>query len=45
MNIKIVNPNGKESGCAKMTVNGNQVSGNYVPEELLTDVTEIELTM
>ena len=45
LNIKIVNPNGKESGCAKMTVNGNQVSGNYVPEELLTDVTEIELTM
>ncbi len=45
LHIQIENPQGNETGCAKLTVNGKELSGNYVPEELLTDVTEIILTM
>ena len=45
LHIQVENPEGKESGCAKLTVNGAELSGNYVPEELLTETTEIVLTM
>ena len=45
LHIQIENPEGKETGCAKLTVNGENLSGNYVPEKLLTESTEIVLTM
>jgi len=45
LHILVRNPDGKETGCDKLTVNGNDVFGNYVPAELLTDLTEIVLTM
>ncbi|MBQ9272362.1 MAG: N,N'-diacetylchitobiose phosphorylase [Mogibacterium sp.] len=45
LNILIENPDGKESGCTEMTVNGAAVNGPYIAEELLTDVTEIVLHM
>ena len=45
LHIQIENPEGKETGCAKLTVNGENLSGNYVPAEVLTDTTEIILTM
>ena len=45
LHIVVRNPSGKETGCEMLTVNGKEVSGNYVPEELLTDHTEIVLTM
>ena len=45
LHIQIENPQGNETGCTKLTVNGKELSGNYVPEELLTDLTEIVLTM
>lgn len=45
LHIVVENPHGKESGCTKLTVNGTAVEGNYVPERLLSDVTEIVLTM
>ena len=45
LHITIENPCGKESGCRSMTVNGEPCEGNYVPESLLTENTEIVLTM
>ena len=45
LHIVVENPDGKESGCRRLTVNGGEVPGNYVPEELLTDTTEITLYM
>ena len=45
LHIRVENPDGKESGCAELTVNGQAVEGSYVPEGLLTDETEIILTM
>ena len=45
LHIQVENPEGKESGCVALTVNGALLSGNYVPEELLTETTEIVLTM
>lgn len=45
LHIVVENPNGKESGCQRLTVNGRQVPGNYVPEEVLGPETEITLTL
>ena len=45
LNILIQNPDGKESGCTSMTVNGQPVNGSYVREEMLTDNTDIVLHM
>ena len=45
LNIRISNPDGKESGCASMTVNGSPVEGNYIPETMLTAENEIEIRM
>ena len=45
LHIRVENPDGKETGCARLTVNGLEVPGDYVPEALLTGDTEIVLTM
>ncbi len=45
LHILVENPDGKESGGARLTVNGQAVAGNYVPEGLLTGETEIVLTL
>ena len=45
LHIVVENPDGHESGCECLTVNGQKVEGNYVPEALLTETTEITLTM
>lgn len=45
LNIQVKNPNHVESGCAKLIVNGNEIQGNYIPENNMTDNTEIELYM
>ena len=45
LNIHISNPEGKECGCVSLTVNGRAVEGDYIPEALLTDETEIGLRM
>ena len=45
LHIRVENPDGKESGCASLVVNGKDVGGDYVPEEMLTEQTEIVLTM
>ena len=45
LHILVKNPDGKESGCTSLTVNGVAVEGNYVPENLMTAQTEIVLTL
>ena len=45
LHIRVENPDGKECGCTRLTVNGVSLEGNYVPERLLTAETEIVLTL
>lgn len=45
LHITVNNPNHIQSGFKKMLVNGKELTDNYVPEELLTQQTEIELFM
>jgi cellobiose phosphorylase len=45
LHILVENPNGRESGCESLTVNGMPMEGNYVPKACLTARTEIVLTM
>ena len=45
LHITVENPDGKESRCRRMTVNGVPTEGNYVPEELLTESTDIVIYM
>ncbi len=42
LQITIYNPNHAESGCKKMVVNGEVMPGNYIPEDMLTNLTRIE---
>lgn len=45
LHIAVKNPLGRESGCTSLTVNGEAVPGNMIPESLLTAHTEIELIL
>jgi cellobiose phosphorylase len=45
LNIKVNNPDGRESGCKKLTVNGTMVEGNYIPASILKEENEIVLEM
>ena len=45
LNIKVLNPDGHESGCTSMVVNGKAYDGNYIPAADLQDVNEIVYTM
>ena len=45
LHIVVKNPNRVESGCKRLTVNGQAVEGDYVPAAMMTAVTEIELLM
>ena len=45
LNIKVLNPNGSESGYKSMTLNGTVMEDNYIPFEKLSEVNEIILTM
>ncbi len=45
LHIRIENPDEKEAGCRHLTVNGAEMQDSYIPEQMLTDVTEIVLTM
>ena len=45
LHIVVKNPDHVESGCKKLTVNGQEAAGDYIPAALLTAVTEIELIM
>lgn len=43
VHIVVKNPGHKESGCVEMTVNGQKQDGNYIPEEIMTEQTEVVL--
>ncbi len=45
LNIKVNNPDGRESGCKKLTVNGKAAEGNYIPASILKAENEIILDM
>ena len=45
LHIVVENPDGRQSGCSHLHVNGTEMPDNYVPEEVMTDVTEIRLVM
>ena len=45
LHIVVKNPNHVESGFTEMKVNGKVMPDNYVPAELLTENTEIDLTL
>ena len=45
LNIHITNPDGRESGCRSVKINGTEINQNYIPEELLTEITGIEVVM
>ncbi|MDR2953379.1 MAG: N,N'-diacetylchitobiose phosphorylase [Treponema sp.] len=45
LNIKVNNPDGRESGCKKLAVNGTPVEGNYIPASILKAENEIILDM
>lgn len=45
LHIVVKNEGHVECGCKQMLVNGKAVEGNYIPEELLTEQTEIEYIM
>jgi len=45
LKIKVNNPDGHESGCKKLTVNGTAAEGNYIPAAILKAENEIVLEM
>ena len=45
LHIVVKNPGHAESGCKKMLVNGAEVEGDYIKEEMLADTNEIEYIM
>ena len=45
LNIKVNNPDGRESGCKKLTVNGETMKDNYIPSSILKPENEIILDM
>ena len=45
LHIVVKNPDHVGSGCKSLLVNGQAVEGDYIPKELLSEQTEIELTM
>lgn len=45
LHILIENPNGHESGCQKLILNGEELDNNYIPVTLLNDENEIQLVL
>ncbi|MDO4974420.1 MAG: N,N'-diacetylchitobiose phosphorylase [Eubacteriales bacterium] len=45
LHITVRNPDGKESGCSRLTLNGAVLQDAFIPEERLTEHNEIELTL
>jgi len=45
LHITVKNPGHVESGCKKLIVNGKEMESNYIPVEMMTKETEIELIM
>ena len=45
LHITVQNPGHVETGCKKLIVNGKEIAGNYVPDELLENNSEIQVIM
>lgn len=45
LHIVVQNPGHAESGCKKLTVDGKEMEGDYIPAEILKEQTEIVLVM
>ena len=45
LRIQVQNPQGCESGCRKLTVNGVEMAGNYIPASVLKTDNEVILEM
>lgn len=45
LHILVKNPAHLESGCSRLLVNGQEIKENYIPEEMMSENTYIELTM
>lgn len=45
LHILIENPNGREAGCEKLMLNGNEMTSNYIPASFLTDTNEIRMIL
>lgn len=45
LHIVVHNPGHAESGCIKLTVDGKEMEGNYIPFEMLKEHTKINLFM
>jgi cellobiose phosphorylase len=45
LNITVKNPNAKEGGIPKVTLNGTALPANYLPATALNDTNEIEVVM
>ena len=45
LHIVVKNPGHVESGCKKLIVNGKEMEGNYIPADVMTKETEVELIM
>ncbi|MDR2543843.1 MAG: N,N'-diacetylchitobiose phosphorylase [Treponema sp.] len=45
LNIKVINNEGRESGCCCLTVNGNKLEDDYIPASMLKTENEVILEM
>ena len=45
LRITVENPGKKESGFTEFYVNGESFTSNYIPQEKLTDITEVRIVM
>ena len=45
LHIVIENPNGRETGCERLTLNGKTLDGNHIASDLLADENEIRLIL
>lgn len=45
LHIVVENPNHAQCGCRQVTVNGAEIEGNYIPEEMMTEQTQIVYVM
>ena len=45
LHIVVKNPGHIESGCKQLVVNGETMTENYIPQDKLTQQTEVEMFM
>ena len=45
LHIQVQNPNGRESGCTSLTLNGHRLPDNYIPSDLLQSENDIVLVL